>query len=472
MLRRLCSRGIFCLLATTTLCFAQPQGGRTITIAAPGDRTPDGDHIDFPDEFALGDNGSVFSAQLVGANVLGVFSKVRATETEILRIGDTFTDAGTVTALDDALWINSLGKVLVSATTTDTNSITHNTLLCGTAKATMQTVVLSDETVPDGNGQFDNLVNATLNNRGDVGFWASIKNSTAAVSPTNAVFIGHADGTITQIARSGQPAPGETNLFYSMGFPTPINLKGQLSFAAEINDSQIGTGNNYGLYRSSIGGLIKLARSFDVAPNTPFLLGFLQAGGVNDGGDACFYASLITSDGSFKGFGLFRSSNGTDLQTIAYYSQNVPGGLGQYTAFDSVIDINNTGQVAYTGYFTGATSGSGIFIGDGVTQSALVVSGQRTPDGSTFTSFGSSRINDQGLVLFLAQLDNGPGFNAIFVANGTQVIRVAKVGDIINGIEIASIGFDSKALNNRNQVIYEAIDASGDSRILSFTPKL
>ncbi len=75
-------------------------------------------------------------------------------------------------------------------------------------------------------------------------------------------------------------------------------------------------------------------------------------------------------------------------------------------------------------------------------------------------------------MLFLAQLDNGPGFNAIFVANGTQVIRVAKVGDIINGIEIASIGFDSKALNNRNQVIYEAIDASGDSRILSFTPKL
>lgn len=471
MLRLFRLPGIFCLLATT-LCFAQPQGGQTTTIAAPGDRTPDGDHIDFPDQFAIGEAGSVFSAQLTDADVLGIFSRLKARETEILRIGDTFTDAGTVTALDDALWMNSQGKVLVSATTIDSNSVTHNALLCGTSTATMQTVALSDETVPDGNGQLDNLVSATLNNRGDVGFWASIKNS-QGVSPANAVFIGHADGTITQVARTGQAAPGETNTFFSMGDPAPINLKGQVSFAAEINDSQFGTGNNYGLYRSFAGGLLKLARSYDPAPNTPYLLGFLQVGGMNDNGVTCFYASLITPSGLFKGFGLFKSGNGADVATIAYFGQNVPGGLGQYTAFDSVIDINNAGQTAYTGYFTGATSsGSGIFLGDGITQQPLVVTGQKTRDGSTFTSFGTSRVNDQGLVLFLAQLDNAPGFNAIFVTNGIQTVRVAKVGDIVNGVQIAALGFDSNGLNNRNQVIYEAIDPAGDSRILSFTPRL
>jgi hypothetical protein len=196
-------------------------------------------------------------------------------------------------------------------------------------------------------------------------------------------------------------------------------------------------------------------------------------GGMNDNGVTCFYASLITSSGLFKGFGLFKSGNGADLATIAYFGQNVPGGRGQYTAFDSVIDINNAGQIAYTGYFTGATSsGSGIFLGDGLTQQPLVVTGQKTPDGSTFTSFGTSRINDQGLVLFLAQLDNAPGFNAIFVTNGIQTVRVAKVGDIVNGVQIAALGFDSNGLNNRNQVIYEAIDAVGDSWILSFTPRL
>jgi hypothetical protein len=145
--------------------------------------------------------------------------------------------------------------------------------------------------------------------------------------------------------------------------------------------------------------------------------------------------------------------------------------LGLYTVFDSVIDINESGQVAYTAYYaTSTTSGSGVFLGDGLTQSALAVTGQAAPDGSIFTGFGSCRINDLGVVVFLAQTDNAPGFNAIFVTSGTHIIKVVKIGDVIAGSQVVQLGFDPAAFNNLSQVTYEATDPSGNKRILLFTP--
>lgn len=461
---------LLCLL-TTALSGALAQNGKTSVIVAPGDATPGRrDRIDFPQILAFADPGIVFSAHLEKANSVAVFSETTAgAKTEILRVGNAIQDTGKVTAITSVLSTNDQSQAVIYASTMDRRGTSHDALLTGSSTADVRTVVVSDETVPDGNGQFGSFATTSINNTGEIGFWAGIKNGGPPVS-TNGVFIGHADGTLSEIARSAQVAPGETNLFYSIGFPAPINTAGQVCFTAEISDSHFGTGNNSGLYRaSSPNDIIKIARSYDPAPGTPYLFGYFQSATLNNSGAIAFFATLIDDAGALHGNGIFRFNDETGLTAIAYTGQEAPGTSLDYSDFERTSTINNAGQVSYVGYYPSEPLGAGVFVGDGSTQRSLALTGQAAPDGSIFTGFTAARINDSGFVAFAAQLDGSMGFNGIFLIDGSATTKVAKVGDVVKGIEIAQLGYNPSLFNNSGQLAYLAIDSTGSNlRYLRF----
>jgi len=57
----------------------------------------------------------------------------------------------------------------------------------------------------------------------------------------------------------------------------------------------------------------------------------------------------------------FWSESGA-VTTGGYTGEDAPEGLGQFTGFDNTFSVSDTGQVAYVGYYTGATSGVGVFL--------------------------------------------------------------------------------------------------------------
>jgi len=347
----------------------------------------------------------------------------------------------------------------------------HPVLATGTSPADVTPVVIAGQTIPDGNGEFYDFGGWTINDQDEVSFWSSIQNGGGPLLTTNGIFVGHKDGTISQLIRSKDPAPGEPNLIYSLNPPTPINPAGQFTFSAEISDSHFGTGNNYGLYlANSSGDIARLARSFYPAPGTGYLFGYFVIAKVNDDGVTTFSASLIDSFGGFHGYGIFTATETGLLKTIAYSGQTAPNDLGTYSAFDLSVARSNAGKEAFTGYYEGDNPGSGIFVGGGNRQSALVLSGKTAPGGSVFAGFGSAGINKSGMVGFAAQLDDSLGFNGIFIARGKRVFKVAQAGDFVAGVEIDQLSFDPSFFDDLGQVLYLAIDPSGQSRILLFTP--
>jgi len=72
---------------------------------------------------------------------------------------------------------NRQAETLVYGLTTDSNSVIRDALLTATNSADLRAAVLSDQTVPDGNGQFSGFGNPTTNDATDVGLWGSILSS-------------------------------------------------------------------------------------------------------------------------------------------------------------------------------------------------------------------------------------------------------------------------------------------------------
>lgn len=468
------------LLLTAALPFSslcQAQDHKTFYIGTPGMSAPGGsDTYENLGSFAISERGAVFRAYLSQARVSAIYSVSSKGTREILRPGTVVPGYGTITSSIGSLRINNFAETAVYVGIQDANLVTREALVAGNSVSNLRVVVIEDQTVPDGNGQFNSYSEGAINDDGEVAFWGAIKNGGAPLIDSNGIFIGHANGNITQVMRSQKLAPGESYPISSMSSSPILRENGQVCFAAWIRDPYYGTGNNCALYRRKPNGeIVRVARSRKSAPGTSRYFAYTLPGGMNDKGETAFYAPLIDGAGAAAGTSLFKGKDEASLTPIAYTQQPVPGGYGVYTVLDNSVGINASGEVAYVAYYSGNGSGagSGVFVGDGTTQTNVVRSGQTAPGGNTFTGFAMPRVNDNGVVLFAGQLNGHQTYQGIYLSDGKDTIKVVQAGDTVDGRTIETVGMDPKAFNGFQQVAYQAKFAgqSGYSALL-FAPRL
>lgn len=468
------------LLLTTTLQFAkvsQAQEHKTFILGMPGMSAPGGsDTFDNLGSFAISERGAVFRAYLSNAKVSAIYSVSAKGTREVLRPGAVMPGYGTITGSLGNLRANNSAETAVSVVIEDVNLVTRNALVAGNSATNRRVVVIADQPVPDGNGQFNSYSEGVINDDGEVAFWGAIKNGGAPLSESNGIFIGHADGSMTQVMRSKQLAPGESYPISSMSSSPILKENGQVCFAAWIKDPYYGTGNNSAIYRrKSSGAVVRVARSRQPATGTSRYFAYALPGGMNDKGETAFYAPLIDGSGAAAGASIFKGKDEASLTPIAYTQQQVPDGYGVYTVLDNSVGINASGEVAFVGYYSGngTGAGSGVFVGDGTTQTNVIRSGQTAPGGNTFTGFAMPRVNDNGAVLFAGQLNGHQTYQGIYLSDGEDTIKVAQAGDTVDGKTIETVGMDPKAFNGFQQVAYQAkfVGQSGYSALL-FAPRL
>jgi hypothetical protein len=168
---------------------------------------------------------------------------------------------------------------------------------------------------------------------------------------------------------------------------------------------------------------------------------------------------------------------GFDFAAYAWHNQAAPEGGTMYplpSANPAI--INDLGRIAFVSKVTGPARNQGIFVADGSTLTPIAMGcgggggsgdpgggvGDPSPLGGTFCGFFGGTvfappINNNGDVLFMADVDGGSASRGLFLYEGDtgQIITVAAVGDPSPlGGTLTEIGPGS--MNNNREIVFIA----------------
>lgn len=300
---------------------------------------------------------------------------------------------------------------------------------------------------------FDLAFQPSINNKGVTSFVGS--------SGLNSDFIPTSTGVYTSYNGTPQNVVDSSGEFSNFGL-TSINDKGNVSFYATLDSGATG------IFTSSGGGEVKTIAQSSGDLFSNFNAGLSgEATGRGDGPFSGFSLTSINNEGTVAftagldqgGTGIFIGSGEDDITTIADTSSDSFEDFN-FQTFASA-SINDSETVAFLAAFdadSDGTASTGIFTSqDGELTNIADTSG-------IFSAFGSeAAINNQGVVAFLAELDNG--VTGIFT--GTELSdKVIAVGDQLAGSQVVSLVFSQDGLNDSGQLAFGAVLA--DNRQVIF----
>jgi hypothetical protein len=282
--------------------------------------------------------------------------------------------------------------------------------------------------------------------------------------------------TVSQVARSFEPAPGGGT--YGLGvLPGPgLSASGEVAFAYVLDPFTRPFGRNSGVYRWSRG----VARPIVVPDQTPapgggVFVGAVDKTGVNAAGAVAFSGMIETTLGiaGTLGVGVYLASGAGEITTVAQPGSQAPGG----GVFDYASEpaINDAGDVAFTGHLAGTpclvtipqSLGIGcvrdLFVREGASGDIRRIAGlgDAAPGGGSFRDIRYPVLNRRGDVLFRAVIDTEDGgrVTGYFLSRGGQVLSVARAGDPMpeGGSFVAAAGQPGNwDLNERGEVTFSA----------------
>lgn len=211
---------------------------------------------------------------------------------------------------------------------------------------------------------FNRLHSPILNDVGKVAFKGNLTGTGVTISNNLGVWSGEA-GSLTLRFRTGQQAPGLPAgvMFSEMPLSPWFNNQGHLAFNGRVTGGGVTSSNNSGIWSDASGTLTLLARAGDPAPGVVPAMNFEQlitAMDVNDLGQVAFYAILVDAATPTLRYGSIwaQDSEGV-LQLIARSGEQIdvdngPGVDLRTISGLSLNSINDVGQVAFTALADGA----------------------------------------------------------------------------------------------------------------------
>lgn len=467
---------------------------RTETIAITGQAAPDGNGsfglfgtLLFPPVSNSGEVGffGVLNGTSGGSSDdLGIFSGNGATTTQIVRSGQAAPDGnGIFSGLTVPRYSNSVQAAFYSSLTGTSGGTSDDGGVFRGSGGALTQIVRKGQVAPDNNGTFSGLSVQGINDSGRVLFVGDLIGTSGGSSDNRGIFRG-SGGTITQIARKGQLAPDGNGAYFDLSSLSNLNASSQVAFRTRLTGTLGGTSDDSGIFRGGV-ETVQIVREGQAAPDGVGVFSDLFSSGstpvINNLGQVAFYARLTGLGAPInENEGIFRGAGGAVTQ-IARKGQAAPDGNGTFSSFFSP-SLNNAGQAAFTGFFTGTSGGSnddeGIFRGSGGAITQIARKGQAAPDGNgTFVALNSPAINDVGQTAFHGFLTGTSGGlsdrHGIYTGDGIELFQVIRLGDSLGGSTVSDLFFSSsKGLNNMGQVAYRAQLANGSQSVNLWTPDL
>jgi hypothetical protein len=188
---------------------------------------------------------------------------------------------------------------------------------------------------------------------------------------------------------------------------------------------------------------------------------------LNNAGQVAFWASLQnTSGGANDDTGIYLY-DGTVLKNVVRENSVVPESGQAGGNFNVLVDLpslNNTGQVAFDSSLRNTPFGSndnvGTYLYNGSALVKLARRGDLLPDGNGqySQSVGADTVNAAGHVRIKTSLQNTSSFLGIYLHNGSNLVKIARLGDAApegNG-QFDDFSDFKQGFNDADQVAFQA----------------
>ncbi len=447
----------------------------TQVLAQVGDPSPDGNgtltNIDVP---VLNDSGHVaFYSEISGGEDENGFIRIGVTANPelVARTGQAAPGTGqTIADLEDGnIALNATGRVVFQANLSDTFSGNEAILFDDTHS--FFTVAQTGQAVPGGNGQFGSDGQTfdgghSINTVGSAAFIANLVGTSGGGSDERGVFR-FDDGALTEVARTGQTAPGGGQ--YGYIDRVVLNDAGQLAFESELTG--IGGTDPSGVYREDGGTITELIRTGAASPDGNGTISSVVFPAFNDAGQAALKVLLTGTTGGSDDDSALLVTDGVTTSLVAREGQAAPDGDGTFVNINPPKGLNNAGQIVFSANLQVGPSGFGVFRGDGTDLTQIFRSGQAAPDGNgTFRSLDSAALNDAGQVAFDAILFGAEDRGIFLFDDAMGLIQVARKGDTFLGSTITDLDFkegtnskgnETSGFNELGQIAYTYALADG-----------
>ena len=311
-------------------------------------------------------------------------------------------------------------------------------------------VARTGDQAPGSGAAFSDFDSPVLNASGQTAFRAELTGGT-----NQSGIYSEGSGTLAQVARTGEQAPGAGNGVFFDDFGDPVlNVLGQTVFLADLSGTGVDGTNDMGIYSEASGALAQLARTGDQAPDADSGVVFdrFRDPVINASGQIVLRAELSgTGVDSTNGEAVYATLSGT-LAEVVRTGDQVPGAsggvaFGGFNFFSNPL-LNNSGQIAFEGFLVGddvtVDDNTALYVTDQSGQLEQVVrAGDQAPgtaSGIVFDSFSEVALNDSGQLAFRANLfgeDVDEEFNdndtAIFATNvDGEVVLIAREGEMFD----------------------------------------
>lgn len=419
--------------------------------------------------------------------------------------------------------INQSGQVGVL--TSNEGSVYRSSLLRWT-EGSFTRMAASGQLIPDGTSRLEEIVSYRLNDSGKMALNSFLGTGD---SSTSGVFISN-EGSLTQIARSGDPTPDGAGSFFrpaivgfnnsntvtmiSEALPSTPAVRtgvysyrgGALSSIAVSGDmapdgsgtlnprpviessNQLGNAvieafidgpgptHEYRIYGYD-GVLHELARNGQLSLDGDGRLQFpIAVSALNSSNQMLIQSEISATRSGLAEVGLYRASlsHGIDTQ-IVRTGQSLSLESGVVTSVGSSL-INNQGAVYYSIGLGSAISSPSteqlLMRWNGSTSTVIARSGQSAPDSSRRLETFTAEAANSSFVVFSSIIDTSTTLakRGWYASDGIDTLRIQACDDVIDGSSVVILGQISDfSLNEFGQVAYAAVtsdSSSGDATSL------
>ena len=315
--------------------------------------------------------------------------------------------------------------------------------LAGLAGYSFTPIAFLDNPAPGGGNFTLDFEPSAINNRGEVGFTADV------TTGGEGVFVG-LRGELTQIMRSGQPAPGGGVFGPTELGRLGINAGGDIAIPFSL-EPFTGPVFNSGLFRfsHSTQTLSAVARPGTPVPGGGHLAGVFPNTAINNRADIVFSGIIATEagppDSMGFGVGLFLADKRGTISGVVRPGDPAPGG----GTFDTAINgsINNGGDIAFGGHVAGEecinigsplVCAESVYLKDAATGiiRSIAHQGDPAPGGGVFRLAFGPVLNSRGDIVFIGDLTPAPDIGdalGVFLFSRGTTIAVARPGDAMPG---------------------------------------
>lgn len=272
-------------------------------------------------------------------------------------------------------------------------------------------------------GKYNRFFGTDVNPSGQVAFIADMFDGSQLLS---AIYCTNGQ-TLATVALEGTPAPAGGNYRYNMG-AIDLNSNGQIAYWSQLTDSS----SPVGIFRYDGATSSAVALQGTSAPTGAnygafTLLSVVIWPKLSSGGQVAYWANL---SGGPNSHGIFLN-NGLTTTAVAVSGTAAPAG-GNYSGFlttqSTSYRLSSTGYLAYRTNLTGGSSTQGVFVYDGITSQPAALQGTAAPAGGDFNAFDFVEINSNGQVVYKATLTGGTSSSGVFLRDGNTTTPVVLSG--------------------------------------------